>query len=521
MSETCNTTANCLGIQCVTSPPPSLYASMTLLPCSDPIAMRMIITYGGRLIFDRNITQSTTESATIPILNLNFPVFLDITYQPGNGSVTLGIQANILGSMYPILPQTVVPIDDNLCTDNGGTNVPPTRGTPTLPTPPPRMPTPNTTCDAANLIATEVPNRLVVPNLVVDEGCTPFENCSGVLCSGRFGTDRYNATLMILPCENPPAVHLVLNDDEGVLHVNQRIDRNTTIPFTVYGFNINLYVTLTHPSRDSLLLGITAEVPVFRTTLPIIPSTLIPLDLSTCDTYACSQWMAISDGLDALVQRHGIANLNSDSCTQYANCSGVACSVQYQTTTYNGRLESLPCMDPPGVHLKVTDQSGSVLLDRVFTKSETLQLPVLGILSIPLMVTLRQVPEGVYFSMEIQFLATRITIIPQTLIPMDRTSCTTDSPPSAPNSQSNEQPNSPAAHTVPAGLIAGVVVGVCFLLIIAATVIVGTVFVCVYLSRRRQASLSGPSINFATKDYTDESNLEEIDDFTDSDPISL
>ena len=49
----------------------------------------------------------------------------------------------------------------------------------------------------------------------------------------------------------------------------------------------------------------------------------------------------------------------------------------------------------------------------------------------------------------------------------------------------------------------------------------GTVFVCVYLSRRRQASLSGPSINFATKDYTDESNLEEIDDFTDSDPISL
>jgi hypothetical protein len=91
MSETCNTTANCLGIQCVTSPPPSLYASMTLLPCSDPIAMRMIITYGGRLIFDRNITQSTTESATIPILNLNFPVFLDITYQPGNGSVTLGV----------------------------------------------------------------------------------------------------------------------------------------------------------------------------------------------------------------------------------------------------------------------------------------------------------------------------------------------------------------------------------------------------------------------------------------------
>ena len=164
------------------------------------------------------------------------------------------------GSRYTVVPITPIPIDDNLCPANNGTNAPPTGTTPTLPTPPPESRTPNDMCEAVQLVATEVPSRVSLPPLTLEEGCSAFENCNGVSCIATYGNDQYNATLTILQCKKPAAVNIVLNDANGIVHINRTMDKNTTIPFSVYGFKINVFVTVFHPTRDSILLAVSIYV---------------------------------------------------------------------------------------------------------------------------------------------------------------------------------------------------------------------------------------------------------------------
>ena len=123
-----------------------------------------------------------------------------------------------------------------------------------------------------------------------------------------------------------------------------------------------------------------------------------------CDSYPCDQWNLISDDVDKLVKRHNIRGIQNDSCNVFSNCSGVSCSIRYSTlgfsSTLQGMLEVLPCMDPPGMYLKVYDDNGNVIADHVFTRSEVLRSNVQFaglILTLTTNVSMTRVPGAIYF----------------------------------------------------------------------------------------------------------------------------
>ena len=154
--------------------------------------------------------------------------------------------------MYPIIPLSVIPIDDNLCNGNRTvtTQAPPP---PTLPTSPTQ---PNTACEAAKLLASEVPKRVRSPIFDATETCASFQNCTGVHCSAQYQFNNYSGKLYFLPCENPPALRLVLDDNTGVVHIDRVVNKNTTIPFFIGGIPATILVTLIHQMDGSLLFAV-------------------------------------------------------------------------------------------------------------------------------------------------------------------------------------------------------------------------------------------------------------------------
>lgn len=138
----------------------------------------------------------------------------------------------------------------------------------TTPAPPsPTRPTsrtqPTTTCEAAQLLASEVPKRLSLPIFDATETCASFENCSGVNCSAVYQFNSYSSQVYFLPCANPPALRLVVDDNTGKVHIDQIVNKNTTIPFTIKGITVDVVVTLIHQTDDSVLFavcGVTCSV---------------------------------------------------------------------------------------------------------------------------------------------------------------------------------------------------------------------------------------------------------------------
>ena len=146
----------------------------------------------------------------------------------------------------------MIPIDDNFC--NGSMVVTPT------PLPPPSLPTSRTqlktACEAANLLASEVPMRVRSPIFDTMIACANFPNCSGVHCSAVYQYNNYSGKLYFLPCEHPPAVRLVLDYNSGEVHVDRLINRNTTMPFIIHGLTVDIIVMLIHNMDDSLLFAV-------------------------------------------------------------------------------------------------------------------------------------------------------------------------------------------------------------------------------------------------------------------------
>lgn len=69
--------------------------------------------------------------------------------------------------------------------------------------------------------------------------------------------------MYFLPCANPPALRLVVDDNTGKVHIDQIVNKNTTIPFTIKEITVDVVVTLIHQTDDSVLFavcGVTCSV---------------------------------------------------------------------------------------------------------------------------------------------------------------------------------------------------------------------------------------------------------------------
>ena len=83
----------------------------------------------------------------------------------------------------------------------------------------------------------------------VDDVCNRYDNCSGVACSlnvtlGR--TTTYHVNMEVIPCRNPPAVHLLFADNSGVKYYDHNFDKSAVDSFSVPAFNVpvTLHVTV-------------------------------------------------------------------------------------------------------------------------------------------------------------------------------------------------------------------------------------------------------------------------------------
>ena len=114
------------------------------------------------------------------------------------------------------------------------TGVPSTQGV-AIPTPQP-TPTPDTTCSVLAKLADDAEFFTCTADKT--------EPCDTVFCSQEFAGKQYNAVVVLLPCETPAAVRIVMSEGEKVL-VNETVDhsKEITIP-ELFGLVLN--VTLDH-----------------------------------------------------------------------------------------------------------------------------------------------------------------------------------------------------------------------------------------------------------------------------------
>ena len=81
---------------------------------------------------------------------------------------------------------------------------------------------------------------------MVEHDCTANTDCDGMICElDVFGTVYYLETLL-LSCEEPPAVDVVVEDDEHKALFASQFNRTGTYELVISGFRLPLSVVIEH-----------------------------------------------------------------------------------------------------------------------------------------------------------------------------------------------------------------------------------------------------------------------------------
>lgn len=109
--------------------------------------------------------------------------------------------------------------------------------------------------------------------------CTRNEACNMSTCSivADF-INGYMVELTLLSCRKPPALHTVISDPDGEIVLDNDIDQNVTA-FDVVGVGTTMYITLNQLDNA---IGVGADVKYTFLKIPVIPYSVIPLDICAC-----------------------------------------------------------------------------------------------------------------------------------------------------------------------------------------------------------------------------------------------
>ena len=117
-------------------------------------------------------------------------------------------------------------------------NVAPTRST-TLPTPTPKSPTDPKICNTLKNIAQSQPQ------------CTTNPDCDTVICK----TLNYRSEFQVLPCHDPPGLHVRVYDENGELIYDQIVTNSTEVPLSE-PLGISLMINFHSTGVDTLELEV-------------------------------------------------------------------------------------------------------------------------------------------------------------------------------------------------------------------------------------------------------------------------
>ena len=114
-----------------------------------------------------------------------------------------------------IIPETTIPIDRSRCYSSGSFPHPSTSSTSsflTISPPTASLPSSDETCQALNRIA------------ATSATCTTEASCTALDCDFL----QYHSKITILPCNNPPAIKVVIQDSLGRVIVNETLSESRT-----------------------------------------------------------------------------------------------------------------------------------------------------------------------------------------------------------------------------------------------------------------------------------------------------
>ena len=151
----------------------------------------------------------------------------------------LFLQATLItsGLSIPIIPYTEIPIDRCDCPNV----VCPTTSYSLSPS---STQTPPTNTSAPGSLATcNAIKRLITDNLI--NKCHTNSACDTLDCT----TLGYRSLYQILPCSNPPAVHVTLYNTNNTVIFNRTITNSTSVPLP---FNSKLVITVHHDKPDAI-----------------------------------------------------------------------------------------------------------------------------------------------------------------------------------------------------------------------------------------------------------------------------
>lgn len=115
------------------------------------------------------------------------------------------------GQRYYLVPESQIILDKSHCGPNINTTIP-------IPSPTPSSPTDPKICNALTSIANQPQSQ-----------CTTNAECDGLICNIL---NYYKGQFQILPCNDPPGLHVTLRDENNEIIYDNVITNTTTIPLS-------------------------------------------------------------------------------------------------------------------------------------------------------------------------------------------------------------------------------------------------------------------------------------------------
>ncbi|KAL5489435.1 hypothetical protein EMCRGX_G018527 [Ephydatia muelleri] len=373
-NPTCLANEACNGLTCTTL---GLSTGFTILPCNSPPAIALSVNgSNGTSLYSGVISGSQ-------FIPLGGTVTLVIVVDQLNNSLGIRVDAlSAFGGVLSIIPYTVIPLNTSNCG--------PTQATPTTS---PLLPT--TTCSALQSIPLTTGGR----------SCSVRPTCDQLDCTVL----GYTASFVVLPCNSPPAVSVMVNSSANATLFYQVVSTSQRVP--LFGVTA-LDITVVQLNNS---IGFKVDVIPLPGISPIslVPFTIIPLNTSNCGpTQAPPTPTPPTNTCGALST---ITSLNA-ACTPTPACDGVNCAF----LNYTLSLSVLPCSSPPGVQLNVLGPQGVALYSQTLTQSQRVTV-------LPVFLSLDVTVVQLNGSLGVQVNATTpigtSTVIPYTVIPLNTSNC--------------------------------------------------------------------------------------------------
>jgi hypothetical protein len=249
--------------------------------------------------------------------------------------------------------------------------------------------------------------------------CVPSEDCLSALCNVTNPFTGYGAIVHLLPCDQPPALEILLLSPDAVTSVwkfdSSTPSRTTSVPLTddTNSFSVEFRMTVSWAAPHAAT--IMSEIVGADFTLIILDSTNITLP-------ACTQGPRPATTCLALQKVAGNAN-EALQCTTNGvkDCDTVMCTAKLETFSIDAVFKVLPCYSNLPAVSVIVKAGTSVFVDEILSESKEITL-----FQMTVNATLVQLDRAIGLQVE---LVTddggKEELLSYSEIPIDRTQCTT------------------------------------------------------------------------------------------------